>query len=63
VGFNLGVEVGQLAIVSAFVPIAFMLRRTWVYKRLVLVGGSLVITVLAATWMAERMFNFKIVPI
>jgi hypothetical protein len=63
VGFNLGVEVGQLAIVSAFVPIAFMLRRTWVYKRLALVGGSLVITVLAATWMAERMFNFKIVPI
>jgi len=30
VGFNLGVEVGQLAIVSAFLPIAYALRASWV---------------------------------
>jgi HupE / UreJ protein len=62
VGFNVGVEVGQLAIVSAVVPMAFMLRHTWVYKWLVLIGGSLVIAILAATWMAERMLNFKLLP-
>src|SRR5581483_5119527 len=32
VGFNLGVELGQLAIVAAFLPAAFALRRTWLYK-------------------------------
>ena len=29
VGFNVGVELGQLAIVSAFLPVAYALRRTW----------------------------------
>ena len=28
VGFNLGVELGQLAIVAAFLPLAFALRAT-----------------------------------
>lgn len=63
VGFNLGVEVGQLAIVAIFVPLAFALRGTWFYKRLVLTGGSLAIALVAAVWMAERMFNFKILPV
>jgi hypothetical protein len=30
VGFNLGVEIGQLAIVAAFLPLAFALRASWV---------------------------------
>jgi hypothetical protein len=63
VGFNVGVEAGQLIIVAAFVPVAFMLRRTWAYPRLVLTSGSLVIAIVAAMWMAERMFNFKILPV
>ncbi|MGI8738923.1 MAG: HupE/UreJ family protein [Gammaproteobacteria bacterium] len=63
VGFNIGVEIGQLAIVAAFVPVAFMLRRAWAYPRVVLTGGSLVIAIVAAIWMAERMFNFKLLPV
>lgn len=63
VGFNVGVEVGQLAIVAIFVPFAFALRGAWIYRRLVLAGGSLAITLVAAIWMAERMFNFKVLPI
>src|SRR5262249_20126574 len=35
-GFNLGVEAGQMLIVAAFLPIAFSLRGTWVYRRLAL---------------------------
>lgn len=52
--FNIGVELGQLAIVAAFVPLAYALRRTWVYKQLVVKGGSAGIAVLALMWLAER---------
>ncbi|MDQ6881631.1 MAG: HupE/UreJ family protein, partial [Pseudomonadota bacterium] len=33
VGFNGGVEVGQLAIVAVFLPLAFFLRKTLFYRR------------------------------
>jgi len=53
-GFNVGVELGQLAIVAAFLPVAFWLRRTWSYRRLVLAGGSTAIAAIAVVWFAER---------
>jgi hypothetical protein len=62
VGFNLGVEAGQLAIVAVFLPVAFALRRTWFYRRVVMIGGSLLICLLASAWLAERAFNLKIMP-
>lgn len=61
VGFNLGVEGGQLAIVSAFLPVAYFLRATWFYRRLVFVGGSLGIVTVAGIWLVERAFNVKII--
>lgn len=60
VGFNLGVEVGQLGIVALFLPAAFLARRHWVYRRLVFVGGSIGIALIAALWMLERVFDLKI---
>ena len=60
VGFNLGVECGQLAIVAVFLPLAFVLRRGRFYRQGVFVGGSLAITAIAAVWLAERLFNFKV---
>ena len=62
VGFNLGVEGGQLAIVALFLPLAFALRRTAFYRRTVMVGGSLLIALLATLWLAERLFMFKLLP-
>ena len=56
-GFNLGVELGQLAIVAAFVPLGFWLRRRWLYRRAMLVGGSLAIAALALTWALDRAFS------
>ena len=53
-GFNIGVETGQLAIVAVFLPLAFALRRTWSYRKLVLGGGSAAIAAIAAVWLAER---------
>jgi HupE/UreJ protein len=61
VGFNLGVETGQLAIVSAFLPVAYGLRATWLYRRLIFVGGSIAIAIVAGTWLVERAFNMKII--
>ena len=60
VGFNLGVEIGQLAIVAAFLPLAYALRGTGFYRRLVFTGGSAAITLLALIWLAERVFNLKL---
>ena len=62
VGFNLGVEFGQLAIVAVFLPLAFLLRRSWFYRRAVLVGGSLTIAALAAAWFVERAFDLRLLP-
>jgi hypothetical protein len=62
VGFNVGVELGQLAIVAVFLPLAFAVRRTTFYQRGVLVGGSLLIVFVAGIWLAERVFNFKVLP-
>ena len=61
-GFNVGVELGQLACVLVFVPVAFALRNTVLYRRFVLIGGSLVTLGLALIWLAERALNVKILP-
>jgi len=61
VGFNLGVEVGQLAIVSLFLPVTYWLRASWFYRRLVFIGGSLAIVAIAGIWLVERAFNLKII--
>ena len=62
VGFNVGVELGQLAIVVVFLPIAYALRRTSFYRRWVMVGGSIVIALLASVWLVERAFGLKLMP-
>jgi hypothetical protein len=59
VGFNLGVEAGQLAIVTVFLPLAFWLRGGRFYRRAVLAGGSLVIVFIAGAWFAERAFGLE----
>jgi hypothetical protein len=62
VSFNVGVELGQLAIVAAFLPLAYLLRRSWSYSRLVLTGGSLAVIVVALVWFTERAFDLQLFP-
>ncbi|WP_296490949.1 HupE/UreJ family protein [Rhodoferax sp.] len=59
-GFNLGVELGQLAIVAVFLPLAYWLRHTAFYRQGVFVGGSVLTLGLAAFWFVERAFNLKL---
>jgi hypothetical protein len=63
VSFNVGVELGQLAIVAAFLPLAFGLRCSWGYQVLAVRSGSAAVALLAAVWMAERLFQFKVLPL
>ena len=60
VGFNLGVELGQLAIVLLFLPLAYSLRRSQLYRRALMVGGSLLIALVAAVWFVERAFDLSL---
>ena len=59
-GFNLGVELGQLAIVAALVPLAFALRGSAGYRRVAFPAGSAAIAVLAAAWLAERSLAIRL---
>ncbi len=57
VGFNAGVELGQLAIVAVFLPLAFALRGTSFYRVGVLKAGSVLVAMLAAWWLVQRLFD------
>jgi hypothetical protein len=59
-GFNIGVELGQLAIVAVFLPAAYAVRTSWTYRRIVLAGGSAVIATIAGAWLVERAFDMPL---
>ena len=63
VSFNVGVEIGQLVIVAAFLPLAYLLRRSWSYPKLVLTGGSLAVIAIALVWFTERAFDLQLFPL
>ncbi len=54
VGFNLGVEIGQIVIIGMFVPLAFLIRRSWFYQRYIFSFGSILIAIFAFIWLVER---------
>lgn len=56
IGFNLGVELGQLVVVLALLPVLFLIRKTLFY-RLLLWGGSAMIAVIASVWSFQRWFS------
>jgi hypothetical protein len=55
-GFNLGVEVGQLAVVAIVLPPLYLLRRRGWYARLALPALSLGIAALAGWWLFKRLW-------
>jgi hypothetical protein len=61
-GFNLGVELGQLAVVALLLPVALVLRDRAAYRRWIVPGGSGLIAVLATLWLAERSLALQLLP-
>jgi hypothetical protein len=59
-GFNLGVELGQLALVVTLLPLAVALRHTRAYRHIAVQGGSAVVALLALGWMIERGFEIQL---
>ena len=55
-GFNLGVEIGQVAIICVIFPILFILRNTKYYAK-ILVYGSLLLILISMYWFVERAFD------
>ena len=60
-GFNLGVEFGQIAILSGYLLIAYNLRKTWCYQYVMFYGGSIITIAIASTWLMERAFNLTLI--
>ncbi len=56
-GFNVGVEIGQIAIVAVFLPIAYLLREWRFYPRGGLQLGSALVVAVASVWFIERALN------
>ena len=59
-GFNVGVELGQIAIVLVFLPIAFLIRKSTFYRWVIFRAGSVIIALIAAIWTYERLCNVEI---
>jgi hypothetical protein len=59
-GFSIGVEIGQEAIVLAFLPVAYWLRKTRFYQVAMLRWVSMLIIVIALGWFVQRAFDILI---
>jgi hypothetical protein len=56
-GFNIGVELGQIMIVAIIFPVLYFLRKHPLYNPLVLNGGSAMLALVASYWFVERAFG------
>ncbi len=56
--FNIGVEIGQIAIVAVVLPMIWLLGKT-VYRRPVVLAGSFMIFIFGALWFIERAFGLS----
>src|ERR1700751_6359564 len=57
VGFNSGVEMGQLSLVLVVLPLAFLARRTVIYRHAFMPAGSAAVVLLAGYWLVTRMMG------
>lgn len=58
-GFNIGVEIGQIAIICLAFPLLFLLRDKKIYLG-ILKWGSVALIAVAMLWVFERTFEFNV---
>lgn len=58
--FNLGVETAQLTVLLAVIPPSFILRCSAAYRWLILLPGSLAVTLAGLAWLIERGLNLDL---
>jgi hypothetical protein len=54
IGFNIGVEAGQLVIVALVFPLLYVIRGSSFYRRILLPGLSAVVALIALWWFVTR---------
>ncbi len=54
VAFNIGVEVGQIAIVFIVFPVLYVIRSHAIYRKMAFQGGSVALIAIAIFWFYER---------
>lgn len=57
-GFNIGVEIGQLLIILLIFPVLFLIRKRKLYPK-VLVYGSIFLIIASIYWIIERVFDVE----
>ncbi len=57
VGFNLGVEIGQLVIVSILLPIIYGVRKTNGYQQWLMPASASLMIIIGTLWTVERSFS------
>ncbi|MEM9265470.1 MAG: HupE/UreJ family protein [Cyanobacteria bacterium P01_F01_bin.13] len=64
-GFNLGVEIGQLAIIAVVFPLLYLLRKQRLYPSVVMKTGALLLGAMSLYWFIERAFdvNIRVLPV
>ncbi len=58
-GFNVGVEIGQVLIICAIFPILFLLRSFKIYPK-ILLFGSIILIFISLYWSIERGFDIDL---
>lgn len=59
-GFNLGVELGQVCIVAVLVPILYLVRRPSLYRKVAIPAAAVFLIAVAGVWVAERAFDIDV---
>lgn len=59
--FNLGVEGAQLTIVGIVLPLSFVFRHSVLYRRAVVIPGSIIITGIGVIWLIQRAFAIHLI--
>jgi hypothetical protein len=55
--FNVGVELGQVAIVAAVFPVLYLLRKTAFYVSFAMPVSAVLLIIVSTYWFIERAFN------
>ena len=61
-GFNIGVELGQLAVVAVALPAIFALREWRYYRPALVQAGSWAIMGISTVWLVERVSVAEVIP-
>ncbi|MBU2945683.1 HupE/UreJ family protein [Zobellia uliginosa] len=59
VGFNVGVEIGQVVIIAAIFPILYFIRNNRLYPKL-MVWLSVLLIIISSYWLIERAFDIDL---